>query len=193
MAEKINWQEHNSAHKKKSRFANLGGWLSHGSKIAFSLAFVCIAFYYLLLPQLRVNYSYANTTCVILGKKAEPLSKNSQYPGYQLKFLTLFQVNNKTYTSWTYDILNTIYTNPEAYKAVLNEIQIGKYYTCWYDPADPHKVVLKRGWDHISTIFFAITLIVALASFTAFYRWYHKRNAGLPEQTANNKENTGIN
>ncbi len=80
------------------------------------------------------------------------------------------------YTNWSYDILNNIYTNPVAYKAVINEIKVNQYYTCWYDPQDPHKVVLKRGWDHISMVFFMMTLIVALVSFTHFYRWYRGRN-----------------
>ncbi len=176
MAQKINWQDPTPSHPKSTRFAKLGGWLEHSSKIILSLAFVFIAFYYLMLPQLRVNYFYANTTCSILAKKLEPLSKFSTNPGYQPKFLAMYQVNNKIYTNWTFDILNTIYTNPDAYKNAMNEIKVDKYYTCWYDPLDPRKVILKRGWDHISIIFFVITLIVALTSFTSFYRWHKHRN-----------------
>lgn len=186
MAKNINWQDH-TTNQKKSRFQHLGGWITHISKIVFCLAFVCIAFYYLVLPQIQVNYFYTSTKCLVMGKKLEPLSTKVSNSGFQPKFLALYKVKKEVYTSWAYDVLNNIYTNPDAYKAIDDEIKINHYYICWYDQTNPHKVVLKRGWDHISLVFFLITLIVALTSFTSFYRWLRNRHKTSLEPPTNNK------
>jgi|GEM_PF-7077543 len=175
MADKINWQEHTAPGKNKSRWQRLGGWAGHLTKIIFCLVFVFIAFYYLVWPQIQVNYFYKTTQCLILSKQLQPLSKHVKNSGFQARFLAFYEVNNKIYNSWANDILNTIYTNPDAYQAVADQFKTGDYYMCWYDPKHPEKLVLKRGWDHMSIIFFVLTLIVALTSVTRFYRWLHQR------------------
>jgi hypothetical protein len=175
MKDKINWQEHTTLNKNKPRFPNLGGWLDHISKIIFCLAFVFIAFYYLVWPQIQVNYLYRSTHCLILSKQLEPLSKQIKNAGFHAKFLAFYEVDNKIYNTWANDALNTIYTNPDSYKAVVDQFKVGDYYMCWYDPAHPQNLVLKRGWDHMSIIFFLLTLVVVLISVTGFYRWYRQR------------------
>ncbi len=172
MSEKINWQDPAAAGNKKPRFPNLGDWFIHSFKILFSLIFVFIAFYYMVLPQIKVNYFYASTKCLVADKQMRPLSKYTRNPGYQPEALVVYEVNKKIYTHWAYDVLNSIYTNPDAYQGATNVIKTGSYYICWYDTADPHQVVIKRGWDHISLLFFGMTLVVLLASIINFLRWY---------------------
>lgn len=187
MTNKINWQDINIPNKNKLRLYLFTGWLKHISKIIFCLLFVFISFYYLVLPQVQVNYFYDNTKCLIAGKELKPLSKEVSHSGFQPKFLVIYQVNQKIYTNWAYDALNNIYTNPNTYKTVANEFKENSYYVCWYDKADPHKVVLKRGWDYISLAFFFITIIIAITSFTSFWRWHRIRHQLATEQATSSK------
>jgi hypothetical protein len=100
----------------------------------------------LVIPEWRVNHEYAEHTCKIVGKRlAETESQDG--PLYRAEFQIEYTINGVEYRIWTYAVSNIYSSGRESKQAILSRFSLGDTATCWYDPIDPERVVLVRGYS----------------------------------------------
>ncbi len=139
---------------------------SLGEALFFGIFFVvgCVAMAYMLValvwPEWRANRQFEPTEGVILEKRVG--RSVSSDPGgiaatqYRPEFRVRYETADGTYVADdVYDATN-LYSGDEAgVNAALDEFQVGQRYPMWYDPLDPGRVVLVRGysrWLYISLL-----------------------------------------
>jgi hypothetical protein len=65
-------------------------------------------------------------------------------------------VNDEQYVEdGVYDVTQHQLADRPAAQAILDQFEIGQEYPCWYDPIDPHRVILVRGyspWLYVSLL-----------------------------------------
>ena len=101
----------------------------------------------LTIPELRVNRDFIETSARVLERRIdEQLGQDGAT--YAPKFRLQFAVDGKPYSCWANYEVTAIYTSDRARsEAILEQFEIGRDYPCWYDPRDPRKVVLSRGYS----------------------------------------------
>jgi hypothetical protein len=111
--------------------------------------FLALVLYNLVIPEWRVNHEFLPATCTVRGKNiAESAGENG--PAYRAEIKIDYQVDGVSYKDiWAYSIenLSDVYSSgKEDKQAVLDRFKIGADVPCWYDPGDPKRVVLVRGY-----------------------------------------------
>jgi hypothetical protein len=100
----------------------------------------------LVIPEWRVHHVFAETTCTVLDREFEK-SESGGGTLYRPEVRIRFVVDGTTYIVRTYDIhsLRGNYALSEGDTAdVAGRFLPSGEYSCWYDPSDPHIVVLVR-------------------------------------------------
>src|SRR5262245_42511224 len=135
---------------------------SLGEALFFGVFFTvgCAAFAYMLAalvwPEWRANRQFAPTTCVVLekyiGKSPAPNATSTYRPELRIRYT----VDGQEYVGeGVYDVTGSYMASREAVETILGEFTVGDEYPCWYDPIDPHRVVLARGyspWLYVSLL-----------------------------------------
>lgn len=129
--------------------------------LLFSVFFFagCVAFAYLvggiIWPEWQVNHSYIAHTCIVLDKRVGE-SDDTYRPEIHIRYT----VQNKEFRIWTYDA-SGIYSSGHAGKqAIIDQFIVGGEHPCWYDPDNPSKAVLVRGYSFFLYLLF---LVISLA------------------------------
>lgn len=98
------------------------------------------------IPELRVNRDYIETSCRVVDRRIDQ-REHHDGPVFAPEFRLQYAVKDKNYTSWASYEVTDIHTSDRARsEAILEQFEIGKEYPGWYDPRDPGRVVLKRGY-----------------------------------------------
>lgn len=101
-------------------------------------------FAFLLIPQWRVNHAFVEHTCTVLDKRLaerEGESGSLYRPEIQIEY----RIGDVEHVAWAYDFHGAYSSGRDRKQAILNRFVVGEEYLCWYDPADPEVVVLRRG------------------------------------------------
>jgi len=159
---------------------------SLGETVVFASLWVvgCATFLILLfsaiIPEVQVNWEYAQTICEIRDYRIEKIrdGQRSQYrPALQIHY----KVEGESFTIWAFDLsrlrssddslyrdevsawqaLRPFYRNELSFEGDKDSI-IGRKFLCWYDPNDPKNVVLLRGYRFapLLTILLVFALVV---------------------------------
>jgi hypothetical protein len=118
----------------------------------------CIWLFYgfltFVVPEWRVNHEFAEHTCTVLDKRIGESKDQDGGAVYRPEVRVEYKVKDETYTAWTYDIHTIAPGDRMAYSsqrpssaAAIEGYAANKQYVCWYDPANPRVVVLKRGYS----------------------------------------------
>lgn len=126
---------------------------SYGEALFYSVLLLLgtVSFYLLLvqmiLPEWRANRRFVPHECVV-ENKALGESEIDNKPAFRPEILIRYELQGQTYRVWTYDINDHLYryTQAEA-EEILAQFVVGEGYRCWYDPHDPTRVVLVRGYS----------------------------------------------
>lgn len=130
-------------------FGNFGEALFFG--IFFALG--CIAFVYmfavLVWPEWRANRQFAPTTCVVVAKHLGVKAATANEPAmYRPEFRIRYQVEGEPYDADdVYDVTQIYLPDQESATAILGQFEVGQEYPCWYDPINPKRAVLARGYS----------------------------------------------
>lgn len=145
------------------------------------LFFFVLMVWHFVLPLWRSNTVYVEHTCVILDKRiGESHGKGSNT--YRPEFFIRYTVNGREYRIWAYDI-GGVYSSGRAGKqAILDQYQIGQTYPCWYDPDDPGKAVLVRGFDWFLLFLLLPIVFMIIGGGGMYYSWSGRGKS--PEQVA---------
>ncbi len=141
------------------------------------------------LPEWRVNQRFVPTRCTVLAKRLAAQYAGGE-PAYRPEILISYTVNGTTYSCWTYDITQAYRADREEVLAVLRRYRRHQRYRCWYDPADPRRAVLVRGFSGYVwlLLLLPVGLIlvggVGLAARLLSWRISAERRAALVQQAA---------
>ena len=92
-----------------------------------------------------MNHEFVEANGTVLatrdGKKLE-----SDGPTYRPAIQVRYLVNGEPLEEWGYDITNAATSDKASVDDAWRSLKSGKDYKVWYDPEDPHQVVLLRGY-----------------------------------------------
>jgi hypothetical protein len=128
---------------------SLGEALFFGVFFAMGCGFLALVLYNLVIPEWRVNHEFLPHSGTIRDKRiAESNGENG--PTYRAEIQIEYQVGGVNYLEWAYSIdnLSNVYSSgKESKQAILDCFEVGQAVPCWYDPLDPERVVLVRGYS----------------------------------------------
>ncbi|MCE9553927.1 MAG: DUF3592 domain-containing protein [Planctomycetes bacterium] len=99
----------------------------------------------MLMPQWRASYVYAESTAKVIKVLSPYKNQTEKSTTYCPQILIEYEVEGVPYTAIAYDRLRSGYADEQRAIDLGNRFEAGKTYRCWYDPDDPHQVVLLRG------------------------------------------------
>ncbi|HEY2881654.1 MAG TPA: hypothetical protein VGJ15_04460 [Pirellulales bacterium] len=125
---------------------------SAGEALFFAILFITgLAFLVLLLarmviPEWRANHEFIQTTATVMKARVGESTDSDGKPVYRPEALLHYQADGQDYDSWTFDITGGYSSNQEEVQAIVDRITPDREYWCWYDPLNPAKAVLVRGY-----------------------------------------------
>ncbi len=169
-----------------------GPWLTLFFATLFFLGwcFFLVVLTMFALPEWQVNQRFVPTQCTVLAKRLAAQYAGGE-PAYRPEILISYTVNGTTYSCWTYDITQAYRADREEVLAVLQRYRRHQQYRCWYDPADPRRAVLVRGFSGYVwlLLLLPVGLIlvggVGLVARLVSWRISAERRAALVQQAAN--------
>ena len=128
--------------------------LSAAALVAGTIALV-VVLVKVVIPEWRVNHQFVEHTCVVLQTR---LAKQEGADGtlYRPEARIQYSVNGETYVTWTYSIRGRYTASRAEVEKILQSLEPGEEYTCWYDPADPSVAVLVQTYTWWSWLTLAI-------------------------------------
>jgi hypothetical protein len=126
---------------------SVGEALFFGFFFAMGSIFLGIILSTLVIPEWRVNHVFLPNTCKVLGKRLA----EADGPTYRAEIQIEHVVGGMPYPDiWAYSVenLSNVYSaGREDKQAILDRFVVGTEVPCWYDPANPERVVLVRGYS----------------------------------------------
>lgn len=169
-----------------------GGWSSVsqfpgslGETVLFAGLWVvgCATFLILLInaiiPEIQVNWEYAQTICRIRDYRIEEV-QDGEWTAYRPALQIHYEVQGENFTQWAFDQSrlretdDSLYSDEESAWRALRPFYkddhyfqnkdsiVGRKFLCWYDPNEPKNVVLLRGYRFapLLTILLVFSLVV---------------------------------
>jgi hypothetical protein len=181
VARVIRLYEKKRGHRRtgSARLGRLGELLFFAVLSLLGLAGLGMMFFWLVVPQWQVSHRFIPHTCVVLDTRVR---KHPTEDLFRPEVKIEYQVDGKTYVEWTYDIA-TVRDDPGSYSPDQQEQaeaaarfvvdpERPREYPCWYDPADPHVVVVRRGSKWWTWLAFSVPLSVLLIGAVGLlYTW----------------------
>jgi hypothetical protein len=140
-------------------WGSLGEALFFGFFLLLGSVFLAGLLNMLVVPEWRVNHEFIETEGTVrmttLGQPDKQLDdarhgEREKPPLYRPEVLVEYTVGGVAHKEWTYDIHygsgREFSADRETQQAEIAEFQRGKTIPVWYDPADPAKVVVVRGY-----------------------------------------------
>ncbi len=159
------------------------GLLILGIFFAAGFGFFIMMFCWMVLPEIRANTSYVQHTCKVLDKRIGEDHDSDGGTTYRAEMFIEYAVNGQQHRLWTYDATGMYSSGRSGKETILSQFTVGKEYPCWYDPDNPRKAVLVRGYSWLMYLFFIIPLIFMAVGGGGMYAIWTRRNQ-TPEQLA---------
>ena len=143
------------------------GFLFFGIFFLIGSIVTAVFFWQLILPVWRANTVYVAHTCVVLDKRVAE-SRGDDGSTYRPEIQIRYTVAGREYTTWAYDAAKIYSSGRDGKQKIIDQFQAGREYPCWYDPTDPEKVVLVRGYSW-TTLFALIPLVFVAVGVGGMY------------------------
>jgi hypothetical protein len=101
----------------------------------------------LVRPLWRANHVYVESRCVVLDKRIVEGRGNKGGTTYRPEIHISYNVSGRAYQTWTYDAAKVSSSGRAGKQKIIDQFVAGREYPCWYDPDDPSKAVLVRGFS----------------------------------------------
>jgi hypothetical protein len=160
--------------KRGNRRTGSRTWGSAGEALFFGFflllgsVFLAGLFHMLVVPEWRVNHNFVETQGRVVSKpRLNPRERDRRDEAepvlYRAEVQVEYRVGSTTYRATTYDIhfgSGREYTaDRDALLQAIESFRPGNAIPVWYDPADPHTVVVVRGYSWL--LWFLLLLPVA--------------------------------
>lgn len=139
-----------------SLLANFGSGCFCAIALISGLFALGAIFFELTVPELRANRDFVEHRARLVDKRLDeqPASDGSVYAP---QFKLYFTVKGRSYSPWTsYDVTDLHTRDRERSEELLARFEIGQDYPCWYDPRNPERVVLARGYTWFSWLMLVV-------------------------------------
>ncbi len=148
MSRRFRFYEKKRGHRRTvpQRFGSLGEALFFGFFLCVGAAALWAMLGLLIVPELRANRQFVETTGQVLAKRIGEADHGDgirYWPEIEVEY----HVDGRTHSHATYDITSIPSASRDQVEAKLEAFQVGGHYPCWYDPMDPDRVVLVRGYS----------------------------------------------
>jgi hypothetical protein len=149
--------------------------------IGFILALVFLPPVVILLwrdfvPQWLAQQIYVEGRCQVLDKHiVESPPREASNSTYRPEFLIRYTVDGREYQTWAYDAIRASTELRWPKQQVLERFTLGQEYPCWYDPSDPSRAILVRGYSYLSYVL--LTGLAVLVFLIAMGMARQRRNA----------------
>jgi hypothetical protein len=124
-----------------------------------------------LYREWRANNQFVEHTCVIVGKE---LTVPHFRGGYKVHISIRYAVNGQELQATTYEANDNWGHSRSDAQAILDRFEVGREYSCWYDPDDPAKAVLERGYTwaeyRIGIVPLAIMIVFGIGMYACWTR-----------------------
>jgi hypothetical protein len=98
------------------------------------------------VPEVRVNRDFVEQEGRLLETALEARS-TADGPSYAPRFRLRLELGGREREVWAKYEVTDVHTLDRARgRALLSQFQVGQDYPCWYDPSNPDRVVLQRGY-----------------------------------------------
>lgn len=148
MARRFRFYEKKRGHRRtgSKKVGSFGEAAFFGVFLLVGFAAFTAMFVKLVLPEWRANRHFTETTCTVL---ARTLGEKQGDDGvtYRPEIKIAYQVEGRRYEDTTYDVTGMYSGSRDEAKAALAAFESGKEYPCWYDPMNPGRAVLVRGYS----------------------------------------------
>jgi hypothetical protein len=129
-------------------FGNFGEALFFGLFFAVGCVAFAVMFGGLVWPEWRANRQFAAANCVVIDKQVREAPATENDPAtYLPEIHILYDIEGRQYDEKTYDVTGSYSADRAAVEAMIKPFEVGQTYPCWFDPIDPHRVVLVRGYS----------------------------------------------
>ncbi len=118
----------------------------------FALLFItsgCILSWYflqrLIIPEWTANQHYVVGTCKVLDKRLSQ-RPSEDGPTFRPEVQIEYEVAGQTYKVWTFDATEMYLGGRDTQERLLEPFTVGERQAFWYDPAQPQRAVVIRGY-----------------------------------------------
>ena len=144
-----------------STLANIGSGCFFALALLVGCAALGAVFVQMAIPELRANRDFVEHRARLIDKALDeqPAGGGVYAPRFRLRF----SLDGRTYSPWaTYDVADLHDSDRARCEALLRRFDVGHDYTCWYDPRNPERVIMARGYT-----WFAWLMLLVPAPFVA--------------------------
>ncbi|MCC7086579.1 MAG: DUF3592 domain-containing protein [Pirellulales bacterium] len=127
--------------------ASAGEILFFGFVFVVGAVFLILLLAKIVLPEWRANHEFVETTARVLDKRIDEQIGRGRTATFRPQVEIQYRVGEKEYRIWTYDITGAYSRGRDDKRALLDPLEIGGQYKCWFDPLDPDRAVLVRGYS----------------------------------------------
>lgn len=127
--------------------ASAGEALFFAVLLGMGAGFFILMLVKMVVPEWRAEHDFVETTATVLETRIDESSDNDGRSVYRPTVRIQYSVDGQPYDIWTYDITRAYSSGREDKQAALDRLEVGRDYLCWYDPLDPARAVLVRGYS----------------------------------------------
>ena len=148
MSRRFRFYEKKRGHRRTvpQRFGSVGEALFFGTFLLIGGGALWAMLGLLIVPEWRANRQFVETEGQVIAKSIGE-ADHGDGPRYWPEIKVEYHANGRTYSDVTYDITGFSSASREQVQAKLDIFQVGEHYPCWYDPMNPDRVVLVRGYS----------------------------------------------
>jgi hypothetical protein len=143
-----------------------------------------------VLAEWQSNRFFEENECVVLAKRVGT-QPTGDHETYRPEILVRHVVDGTPYARWTYDITWAYSHDRERAERALAEFRVGQTRPCWYDPRDPGRVVVVRGYTSYLWLMTFLPLPLIALGFIGLWRKLRSSRASTERQLANRERAVG--
>ncbi len=109
-----------------------------------------------ILPQWRANNLYLPKSAVVLDKRLATSTRSLAGRTYRPEILITYEVDGRKFEVWAYAAIAVFSANRAEQQAIIDTVHVGSECPCWYDPDQPDKAIVVRGYSWVPFVMLAV-------------------------------------
>lgn len=159
------------------KLGSLGELLFFGFFLVVGCAAALAILTNLVVPELRANRHFTSTRATVLDKRVVRETEDGAV-SYRPLVDIQYQVEGRRYEASTYDVTGMTVADRETAAELIAPFERNKQYEAWYDPLDPARAVIVRGYSSWMYLFLLIPIaFIAIGTAGVIYTLLHLRTS----------------
>ncbi|MFZ5830565.1 MAG: DUF3592 domain-containing protein, partial [Planctomycetota bacterium] len=183
MARTFRFYEKKRGHRRTGsrRLASFGELAFSGAMTLAGIIGLTLMIAQWIVPDWRANREFIETRCQVLDRRIVAVEGEGG-PLFRPELHIEYEIDGRPFRAWTYDIQRSVFSSAEGAATALEPFAGTSGgdrakrtdVVCWYDPLDPHIVVVNRGyswWIWVALLAPAAFLAAGIGGLV--YIWLH--------------------